>query len=374
MSTSARAKGQNAKLKSRAKPEAGKAKRRSSAARGQRPSSTKRKKKASPSKTPRWLPLSAVWLLAVISLASLIHWGMQSAKSPTRRGPNEVASAPSSTPARRAGHNVAPAEPAPTRAAQRKSGSHPTEAEPPAQVASVVPRPLEGPQPPPLPQPPLGRVAIVIDDFGPDLQIAREFIRLPFPVTFSVLPHLQHSRDISELVHREGHEVILHLPMEPKGYPTINPGPGALLVAMSDSEIDRVMNRDLDSNPYAVGVNNHMGSRFTENREKMQLVIRELQRRHLFFLDSYTTAHSTGLTLAEESGLPTRRRDIFLDNEQTPQSIIHQLHQLIRHAKIYGSAIAIGHPHAVTLSTIRDNANLFEKERIQLVKLSDLMN
>lgn len=219
----------------------------------------------------------------------------------------------------------------------------------------------------------MGRVAIVIDDFGNDLGIARQFLELPFPVTFSILPHLAHSKDIADLVARNRRDVILHLPMEPKGYPQINPGPGALLLSMSEAEISRILDRDLDSNRHALGVNNHMGSKFTEDSGKMRIVIQELQDRGLFFLDSFTTSHSVGLSLAQQNRLPTRRRDIFLDHQQSAPFIIQQLHQLIRKAKIQGSAIAIGHPHPKTLDTLRQQAGLFENEHIQVVNLSDLM-
>lgn len=390
MSAISRSRGRHREPKPAASARAGQPGRRSAAAPSRRKRTAPRKKAGTGSGLHNPMPLVAVWLLAVIALAGLITWGAgfhkpaKPAKPAAKTEAPTAASVPAGAPAkpgtaaRSASNHAVPVPPAarPTRAQDTgvQPAREPTLA--PIQTAAVAPTPVE-PSPPPLPppvtQPALGRVAIVIDDFGRDLELAREFIRLPIPVTLSILPHQAHSREIAELAHRHQRQVILHLPMEPRGYPNTDPGPGALLLAMPEAEIVRTMNLDLDSNPHAVGVNNHMGSGFTEHADKMRIVIRELQRRHLFFLDSFTSARSIGLSEAEQAGLPARRRDIFLDHEQSPQFLNRQLRQLLRQAKIQGSAVAIGHPHALTLSVLREHAELFAAERIEVVALSELM-
>ena len=148
-------------------------------------------------------------------------------------------------------------------------------------------RPAPPPAPPPgahLPDisPRHARVSIVIDDFGPDLGVAKQFASLPFPVTMSVLPHQAHSREIAELAHRKGREVILHLPMEPLDTRE-NPGRGALLLSMSGDEIRRNISAALDTSPYFDGVNNHMGSRMTRDEQMMKTVLSGTQRTRSLF-------------------------------------------------------------------------------------------
>lgn len=387
MSAITRSRGRQRQRKPAVKARAGQPGRRSAAAPSRRVRAAPRKKAGTGSGSHSPLPLVAVWLLAVIGLAGLITWGAgfheaaKLAKPAVRTEAPTAASVPTGAPAKPgaaakpASDHAVPAPPAarPTRA--QDTGVQPAREPPPApiQTAAVAPIPVQPSPPPPVTQPALGRVAIVIDDFGRDLELARSFIRLPIPVTLSILPQQPHSREIAELAHRHQRQVMVHLPMEPRGYPKTDPGPGALLLAMSEAELVRTMNLDLDNSPYAVGVNNHMGSGFTEHADKMRIVIRELQRRRLFFLDSFTSARSIGLNLAEQAGVPARRRDIFLDHEQSPQFLNRQLQQLLRQAKIQGSAVAIGHPHALTLSVLREHAELFAAERIEVVALSELM-
>lgn len=231
------------------------------------------------------------------------------------------------------------------------------------------------PAPPPLdlkPKP-TSRVAIIIDDFGPDLEIAKKFVSLPFHVSLSVLPHQLHSREIVELAHARGRETLLHLPMEPLRYPKENPGKGAVLLAMSRDDIQRNVRTALDAFPYISGVNNHMGSRITQNAEVMKTVLAEVSRRNLFFVDSWTTPESKGWKTAQEMKVPSRKRDIFLDHSLSPSSIRMQIRRLIRLARLQGSALAIGHPHEVTFKALRESAAQFRKEGIEVVAARDLV-
>jgi hypothetical protein len=240
------------------------------------------------------------------------------------------------------------------------------------ELATPPPSP-QPPPPAPAPTPPLARVAIVIDDFGPNMEIARKFVELPLPLTFSILPHQQYSQEIAEFAHAHHRQVILHLPMEPQGYPRVKPGKGALLLSMSDDAIQESLGRALDASPYFTGINNHMGSRFTEHAALMKTVLEEARKRKLYFVDSYTSPRSVAASVAQKVHIPFRRRDIFLDNNPSEDAIRAQLRQLIRRAKIQGSALAIGHPHESTLRALSREAEEFEREKIAVVPAGELM-
>ncbi|SMC24860.1 Uncharacterized conserved protein YibQ, putative polysaccharide deacetylase 2 family [Desulfacinum hydrothermale DSM 13146] len=216
-------------------------------------------------------------------------------------------------------------------------------------------------------------MALVIDDFGQDLTVAKRFLNLPIPITFSILPGLKHSREIAELATVHGHEVIIHMPMEPEGYPKVNPGPMALLVSMSRDRIEQRLSDAIRQNPYARGMNNHMGSRFTSSEKQMEWTLRYLQSRGFYFMDSYTIARSVGEQVARRLGVPTIKRDIFLDHEQTESFVRKQLKELIKMAKIKGRAVAIGHPHPVTLKVLGEEWATLEKEGIEVVPLCRLV-
>jgi uncharacterized protein len=163
------------------------------------------------------------------------------------------------------------------------------------------------------------------------------------------------------------------LPMEPRGYPKINPGKGALLLSMSDAAIQQATVTALDVSPYFAGINNHMGSHFTERAGVMKTVLEEAQKRKLYFIDSYTSPRSVVSEVALEVQIPFRRRDVFLDNNQSENAIRAQLGQVRRMAKVEGTAVAIGHPHETTLRALRKEANEFEREKIAVVPAGELM-
>jgi polysaccharide deacetylase 2 family uncharacterized protein YibQ len=228
-------------------------------------------------------------------------------------------------------------------------------------------------KPPPL-RPPRPRIAIVVDDLGPDKRVAEELLRLDAPVTFSILPLQTHSRRIAQKAHAQGREVILHLPMEPRGFPLKDPGKGALFVAMSERELLRQLKKDLEAVPFIRGVNNHMGSRFMEHGEKVRLVLKELKKRGLFFLDSRTISTSTGYQIAQELSLRVGARDVFLDNETDVKDIEAQLERLIQIARDHGKAIGICHPYPSTITALRGMITKIRAEGIQIVPLSQALD
>jgi polysaccharide deacetylase 2 family uncharacterized protein YibQ len=220
----------------------------------------------------------------------------------------------------------------------------------------------------------IARVAIVIDDFGYDGKLARRFLQIDAPLSFSVLPNGTFSKSIARRVSQAGRELMLHLPMEPRGYPEVDPGIGALLTEMTDTELAAALRKNLDAFPDIKGVNNHMGSRFCENEEKLRLVMRELKNRGLFFVDSRTTRRTQAYTVAQEEGVPSAERNVFLDNIQSPQAVRRQLKRLIQLAKLKGEAIGIAHPHEVTLKVLKEDVPKLSNNGVELVPVSQLVH
>jgi uncharacterized protein len=227
---------------------------------------------------------------------------------------------------------------------------------------------------PGLPQvgPELPRVAIVIDDLGYQRQLALDFIALNIPLTLSFLPQAPYSREMAHTAVQEGKEILLHLPMEPKGLPEADPGPLALLTSMTENEIRKILEKDLDQFPKVKGVNNHMGSLFTEDRKKMALVLRIIKQKNLYFFDSRTSPDSVVLSVASQMGVKAIGRDIFLDNVSEEDAIRLQVDKLIQLAKKKGLAVACGHPHPLTLRVLREAAPEL-RDKVHLVPLSGLL-
>lgn len=216
------------------------------------------------------------------------------------------------------------------------------------------------------------RLAIIIDDLGYDPSVARAFIQLDLPLSFSVLPSAPFTKRIVKEANKAACELILHLPMEPKNYPAVNPGPGALYLSMDAREIRQTLDRDLKEIERVKGVNNHMGSSFTENPEKMLIILKHLKERNLFFVDSLTTSRSVGLKLAKKIGLPTAGRSVFLDNDLSQKAIKMQIDRLLSIARHSGDVIGIGHPHKETLEVLREYCSKMKSE-FRVVTVSELV-
>lgn len=217
-------------------------------------------------------------------------------------------------------------------------------------------------------------VAIVIDDLGADIKQAREILSLRGKITFAVMPGLSQSKKVAELARQNGHEVLLHLPME---YRNRNgkPAPGMLRADMTPMEFLTTVSDNVESVPGAIGINNHEGSSLTENQEAMKFLMAELKARNLMFLDSFTSAKSVAYATAKEFGLKSARRDVFLDNEaDNPASIRKQLDELTAIARKNGKAIGIGHPHPATINELRKWLTEADSQGIELVPVSRLMN
>jgi hypothetical protein len=170
----------------------------------------------------------------------------------------------------------------------------------------------------------------------------------------------------------KGMTVLLHLPMEPHNS-SVNPGKGAIFSTMSEEDIRNKVSSNLLSFPDIDGVNNHMGSKITENEEIMRIVLTEIKKRGIFFVDSMTSPNSIGYRLSKEMGIKTAYRSVFLDNEKDIDYIRNQVNLLKEYAIRNGSAIAIGHPYCNTVEVLNEMDVLLESEGIEIVKLEELL-
>jgi uncharacterized protein len=215
-------------------------------------------------------------------------------------------------------------------------------------------------------------IALIIDDIGYSISHARNFLNLNIPITFSVLPHLTNSRILAAEIHNKGHEIMLHQPMEPYNS-HLDPGPGALFVAYEPQKISRIMEENISIAPYATGVNNHMGSRFTSCGKEISEALRVISDRDLFFIDSLTSGRSVAYKTAKKLQMPAACRNIFLDNRLEDKYILRQLYKLQIHAKIHGHAIGIGHPFPETARAIKRFISNSNNSIVSFVHISQIL-
>jgi len=217
------------------------------------------------------------------------------------------------------------------------------------------------------------KIALVIDDLGGERLIARELLEWDLPLTFSILPFTPYAKTIAEEAHQKGKEVILHIPMEPHGYPKVRIGEGGLLEEMNEESLRRQLIKDIEAVPYVKGASNHMGSRLMEDREKVKIVLSELKRRKLYFLDSRTTPQTVGIHEAQGIGVKAMERSLFIDHSTDEEDIKEKIEKLIRLSLSNGKAIGIGHPHPSTIKSIKEMIPKIKEKGIELVPLSVVM-
>jgi polysaccharide deacetylase 2 family uncharacterized protein YibQ len=215
-------------------------------------------------------------------------------------------------------------------------------------------------------------IAIVIDDVGLDRKHSDEASALPAPLTLSFMAYADDLANQVAAARAHGHEIMLHVPMEPLAA-RVDPGPNALRTGLDQDEIKRRLGWDLARIDGIVGVNNHMGSRFTEWPEGMAPVLEMLRERGLFFLDSKTTPRSVGIELAQEMSLPHAARDVFLDDDMAAPAVSAELAKTEAVARRNGMAIAIGHPHPATILELRRWLPAAEARGFRLVPVSAIV-
>ncbi|NQY86730.1 MAG: divergent polysaccharide deacetylase family protein [Colwellia sp.] len=213
------------------------------------------------------------------------------------------------------------------------------------------------------------RIAIVIDDIG-YRDSDKHALLLPGAITYSILPHTPYGKKLATKANANHKEVLLHIPMEAENGKKL--GPGALTSAMNKTEIYASLNKSLAEIPFAIGINNHMGSYLTQLVEPMTWTMGFLKQHHLLFLDSKTSPYSKASIIAEKLGVPVKVRHVFLDNQLTEYYINKQFQSLIKHAQNQNMAIAIAHPHPETIQALLRLIPTLQQNNIELVPLSAL--
>ena len=248
------------------------------------------------------------------------------------------------------------------------------EATPAAPPTAAPPTPKPSPTPRPQPAPEArGRLAILLDDVGQKLDLVPAAAALPKQVGFAILPFLPKSAESAEALYGAGHEIWLHLPMEPENFPANNPGPGAILMSMSTNQLRAAVHDALDNIPHAIGVNNHMGSKVTADLRTMTWIMQELKIRDLAFIDSRTTSRTVAEDAAAGQGVPANRRHVFLDNQRDRAAIRRQLEEAVRRCRLEGEIIAIGHLDQVTIEVLAKELPGIARRGADLVKPSRLV-
>lgn len=215
------------------------------------------------------------------------------------------------------------------------------------------------------------KISIVIDDLGDNSIIAKKMLSLPAKMTAAILPLTPQAKKISRFASNNGHDIIMHLPMEAFTRPDLL-GPGALLSNMDKTTFIDVFTKSAASIPHIIGFNNHMGSLLTEDKEKMGWLMNEAKNNDLFFLDSKTTERSIAEEIALEEGVPTIARDVFLDHDKEKEALFRQFKLFKSIARKTGRVIVICHPYPETLTFLQNNIASLTGE-FELVGLSKLL-
>lgn len=300
---------------------------------------------------------------------------------PERRGPAGDEKPPSVRTGEPARPETRPS-PAPRRAEATPEPSRAARPEPAAAAPAPVDAPERRPAPRPVARPAdhrpgLAKVAIVIDDCGYDLELMKRFARLRIPITFAVIPHLEYSESSALAARAAGQEVILHQPMEPEGYPDVDPGEGAILRGMAPAQVARIVRANLEAVPHVSGLNNHMGSAATADPLLMGPALAEVARLRdrypgLYFLDSRTSAATVAYDTARRNGLPTAMRSVFLDHDESLDAVRGKLDELLTVAEQEGEAIGIGHVKGPTLTALEAMVATVGADEFHFVFASEL--
>ncbi|MEM7502506.1 MAG: divergent polysaccharide deacetylase family protein [Pseudomonadota bacterium] len=217
------------------------------------------------------------------------------------------------------------------------------------------------------------QITVIIDDLGYSLSAGRRTIKLPGPVVCAVLPRTPRGDLLARLAMQNGKEVLLHLPLQSSALPGAAREPGNITLDMNRTTFNETLAGNLDTVPFAIGINGHKGSFLTRQPERMQWLMEEVAARNLLFVDSYTTHLSVALATARDAGVPSARRDVFLDSTVTTEHIAREFSRLKALARAQGSAVAIGHPHAETLTFLEAELPTLEAQGFELVGIQQLL-
>lgn len=219
----------------------------------------------------------------------------------------------------------------------------------------------------------LPKLALIVDDGGYNMENFKEMLGTGKRITYAILPHSPHAQEAALLAYRDGSEVMLHLPMEPKNGGQYSLEKDTVRTGMDAKRVQKILEDALKQVPHVRGINNHMGSKATEDPQVMGAVMQVLKREGLYFIDSNTSFQTVGPEMARIAGVASRRNDQFIDREKKIEAIKNAIRLAMRKAKQEGRAVAIGHPHPSTAQAIKEMISEIEKEGIRLVFASEVV-
>jgi polysaccharide deacetylase 2 family uncharacterized protein YibQ len=226
----------------------------------------------------------------------------------------------------------------------------------------------------PAPKGPRGQVAIIMDDMGNSLETLNELIALGRPMTVAILPYSAHAAETARIAHERGLEVLLHLPLESvNNHEAMANTEGLIMASMTEPAIVAGFEASYDRVPFATGTNNHMGSRFTAERDLMRVLLKPIKERGLFFVDSRTSAKTVALEEAQRMGIRATQRDVFLDADEDRGRIKGRLIELLQKARKKGRAVGICHPFPETVAVLKSSLFLLDSYNLEAVPVSKLV-
>ena len=242
-------------------------------------------------------------------------------------------------------------------------------------VLPVEPPPLVAARKKPAAKPgPRGQVALIMDDMGNSLETLDELIALGRPMTIAILPYSTHAAETARIAHERGLEVLLHLPLESvNNHEAMANTEGLIMASMTEPAIVAGFEASYDRVPFAAGTNNHMGSRFTAERDLMRVLLKPIKERGLFFVDSRTSAKTVALEEAQRMGIRAAQRDVFLDADEDRGRIKGRLIELLQKARKKGRAVGICHPFPETLAVLKSSLFLLDSYNLEAVPVSKLV-
>lgn len=217
-------------------------------------------------------------------------------------------------------------------------------------------------------------IAFIFDDLGESLAELREIYSLDIPVTVSIIPKLKFSKNIAHIASRCGFSVLIHLPMEPKEGKSYRTDKYRFISgSLSKRENETLLRSYLNSIRIAIGVNNHMGSKASEEEPLMRLLMRAVKNKGLFFVDSRTSLNSVAYQVASQEGLVCGYNEGFLDAVASPDHMQKQIDQLIKKASDKGKIIIIAHPRESTIKFLKAKLGQL-KEKVNFITLKEYFN
>lgn len=215
------------------------------------------------------------------------------------------------------------------------------------------------------------QLVVIIDDIGNSYPLGNAMVELDAPLTLAFLPHTPYAKTLANKANLLHKDVILHAPMENTIKAAL--GPGALTKALTEAEFKHTLQKAIASIPHIQGINNHMGSALTQNKQSMQWVMETLKGKDLFFVDSLTSPKSVAYQQAVKYQLPALRRHIFLDNDKSTQALTKQWNKAIRIAHKTGRAILIGHPYRESHAFLEQQIPKLAAQNVELISASKLL-